>query len=67
LARVLADLGTDQRTVIVLHYFAGLTLEAVAEQTGERLGTVKSRLHAALGALHAGYDAADRDGEGNLR
>ena len=66
LAQVLAELGPDQRTVIVLHYFAGLTLEAVAEQTGERLGTVKSRLHAALGALHAAYDAADRDGEGNL-
>ena len=53
-------LSPDQRTVIVLRYFADLPLEAIADSTGERLGTVKSRLHYALEALHAAYDAADR-------
>lgn len=41
-------LSHDQRIVIVLHYWADLTLEAVAEHTGWRLGTVKSRLHSSL-------------------
>jgi len=56
----LERLTPDQRTVIVLRYFADLPLEAIADCTGERLGTVKSRLHYALEALHAAYDAADR-------
>ena len=67
LRRSLADLTPDQRTVVVLHYFAGLSLEEVAEHTGARPGTVKSRLHAALAVLHAAYDAAQRTGGGSLR
>ena len=60
LRRSLRTLTPDQRTVVVLRYFADLSLGEIAERTGERLGTVKSRLHYALGALHAAYDAADR-------
>jgi RNA polymerase sigma-70 factor, ECF subfamily len=53
-------LTPEQRTVVVLRFYADLSLEEIAERTGERLGTVKSRLHYALQALHAAYDAADR-------
>jgi RNA polymerase sigma-70 factor, ECF subfamily len=60
LRRSLLTLTPDQRTVVVLRYFADLSLEEIAERTGERLGTVKSRLHYALQALRAAYDAADR-------
>ena len=41
-------LTADQRIVIVLHFWADMTLEAVADRTGWRLGTVKSRLHQGL-------------------
>jgi RNA polymerase sigma-70 factor (ECF subfamily) len=67
LRRSLAELNPDQRAVVVLHYFAGLSLEEIAERTGARPGTVKSRLHAALEVLHAAYDAAGRTGGGSLR
>jgi RNA polymerase sigma-70 factor (ECF subfamily) len=63
----LVGLTPDQRTVVVLRYFSDLSLEEIAERTGERLGTVKSRLHYALEALHAAYDAADRLPGGTIR
>jgi RNA polymerase sigma factor (sigma-70 family) len=46
--RALAYLDADLRIVIVLHYWADLTLEGVAERVGWPLGTVKSRLHRGL-------------------
>ena len=51
----LAVLRPDERAVIVLHYFADLTLRQVAESLGIREGTVKSRLHAALKGLRHHY------------
>lgn len=60
LRRSIATLTAEQRTVIVLRYFADLAPEEIAERTGERLGTVKSRLHYALNAVRAAYDAAGR-------
>jgi RNA polymerase sigma factor (sigma-70 family) len=45
---VLATLHHNERTVILLHYWADLTLEGVAERMGTSLGTVKSRLNRAL-------------------
>ncbi len=60
LRRAVLALSPDHRTVVVLRYFADLSIEEVAERTGEPLGTVKSRLHYALDALHAAYDAANR-------
>ena len=60
LRRALGGLSPDQRTVVVLRYFADLSLEEIAERTGERLGTVKSRLHYGIEALRAAYDAAAR-------
>ena len=51
----LAVLRPDERAVIVLHYFADLTLRQVAESLGVREGTVKSRLHAGLKGLRHHY------------
>jgi RNA polymerase sigma-70 factor (ECF subfamily) len=48
---LLARLGgllPDERLVVVLHYWADLTLEAIARRLGWPVGTVKSRLHRAL-------------------
>lgn len=56
----LGHLSPDHREVVVMRYLLDLPLEEIAERTGERLGTVKSRLHYGLGALRAAYDAADR-------
>ena len=44
----LGSLDADERIVVVLHYWADLTLVAVVERLGWPVGTVKSRLHRAL-------------------
>jgi RNA polymerase sigma-70 factor (ECF subfamily) len=46
--RSMRDLDHDERFVVVLHFWADLTLADVAARTGWPLGTVKSRLHRAL-------------------
>jgi RNA polymerase sigma-70 factor (ECF subfamily) len=56
----LARLSPDQRAAVVLRYYGDMSLEEIAEHTGERLGTVKSRLHYGIEALRAAYDAAAR-------
>jgi len=56
--RALAVLDPDERLVVVLHYWADLPLTSVAERTGRPLGTVKSRLHRALGRMARQLDAA---------
>jgi RNA polymerase sigma-70 factor (ECF subfamily) len=60
LRQALEDLSNDHREVVVMRFLLDLPLEEIAERTGERLGTVKSRLHYGLEALRAAYDAADR-------
>ncbi len=47
--RALDALDADERTVVVLHFWADLSLADVADRTGWPIGTVKSRLHRALG------------------
>jgi RNA polymerase sigma factor (sigma-70 family) len=47
--RAMSGLSADERLVVVLHYWADLPLADVAERTGWPIGTVKSRLHRALG------------------
>jgi RNA polymerase sigma-70 factor (ECF subfamily) len=59
----LAGLSADHRIVIVLRYYLDLPLEAIAERTGTPLGTVKSRLHHALEAIRAAYEAQERASE----
>ncbi len=56
----LAGLSLEHRQVIVLRYFAELTVAEVAQSLDVREGTVKSRLSRALGSLeerlgHLGY------------
>lgn len=47
----LAALGNDQRTVVELAYFEGLSCSEIAERIKIPIGTVKSRLAAGLGRL----------------
>lgn len=54
----MASLDEDHREVIVLHYWADLTLDAVAERVGRPVGTVKSRLHRGLATMRHWLDAA---------
>ena len=60
--RALDALDADERTVVVLHYWADLPLADVAERTGWPIGTVKSRLHRALGKAGARLRDAEARG-----
>ena len=44
------------RAIVVLHYFIGMPLSDVAATLGIPIGTVKSRLHRALGEMRAGVE-----------
>lgn len=46
-------LNVEQRAVLVLHYYLGLSHSGVAEVLGVPLGTAQSRLHRALEAMRA--------------
>ncbi|HYO41594.1 MAG TPA: RNA polymerase sigma factor [Candidatus Limnocylindrales bacterium] len=48
----LAGLDPEHRIVVVLRYWADLTVDEIAERVGVPAGTVKSRLHYALKTLH---------------
>jgi RNA polymerase sigma-70 factor (ECF subfamily) len=58
LAAALARLSPDHQAVLALRYYRDLTVDQIAERLGIRPGTVKSRLHYALGRLEA--DVASR-------
>ena len=47
----LAEIGTDQRRVLELAYFEGLSCTEIAERVGIPVGTVKSRIAAGLDRL----------------
>jgi RNA polymerase sigma-70 factor, ECF subfamily len=49
--QVLLALSPEQREVLLLGYFEGLSSSEIAERVGVPLGTVKSRVAAALSAL----------------
>jgi len=53
ITQALGTLGSAQRQVIEMAYFAGLTQTEIARQTGAPLGTVKSRARHGLLALRA--------------
>ncbi len=63
LRRALDRLTPEHRVVVVLRHLEGHSIADIAERTGERQGTVKSRLHYALRELRAAYDAAERGPE----
>jgi RNA polymerase sigma-70 factor (ECF subfamily) len=59
LATAIRSLSADHREVVVLRYYADLTVDQIAARTGVGAGTVKSRLHYALRLLRAAVDAQD--------
>lgn len=60
LQAALARLGPDHRIVVVLRHLEGLSPAEIAERTGTREGTVRSRLHYALRELRATLEAGER-------
>ncbi|MGD8486358.1 MAG: sigma-70 family RNA polymerase sigma factor [Chloroflexota bacterium] len=57
LERGFARLSLEHRAVVVLHHQFGLPLDEVAEALDIPTGTVKSRLHRAMGQLRASLEA----------
>lgn len=64
LRHALDRLTPEHRVVVVLRHLEGYSTGEIAARTGEREGTVKSRLHYALRELRSAYDAAERGPEG---
>jgi len=60
LERAFRRLTLEQRAILVFHHHLGLRLPEVAERLGIPLGTAKSRLHYATGALRASLEADAR-------
>ena len=54
---VLRHLDERERAIVVLHYFLGMPLTEVAATLGVPVGTVKSRLHRALGEMRVAIAA----------
>ncbi|MFT6395368.1 MAG: RNA polymerase sigma-70 factor (ECF subfamily) [Bradymonadia bacterium] len=54
-ADALAKLPSEQRTVLELGYYRGLSSTEISEQLGVPTGTVKSRTRAALATLRDGF------------
>ncbi len=59
LQAALRTLSVEHRTVLVLRFFNDLSLTEIAESTGWRMGTVKSRLHRAAVALRDAVAASE--------
>ena len=51
ISHLLADLPDEQREVVLMRFADGLALREIADALEAPLGTVKSRLHAALNSL----------------
>jgi RNA polymerase sigma-70 factor (ECF subfamily) len=60
LERGFRRLDVDQRTVLVMHYYLGFSLDDAAEVLGIPPGTVRSRLHRAINAMRAALEADAR-------
>jgi RNA polymerase sigma-70 factor (ECF subfamily) len=60
LERGFARLDADERSILVLRYYLGLSVDEVAAALGIPLGTAKSRLHRATAAMRAALDADAR-------
>lgn len=60
LERAFRHLSVDQRAVVVMVYWQGLTGVEVAARLGISPGTVASRLHYALRSMRAAIDADER-------
>jgi RNA polymerase sigma-70 factor (ECF subfamily) len=60
LERGFQRLSIEHRTVVVLHHYADLPLDQVAEILGVPIGTVRSRLFHAMRGLRAALEADSR-------
>jgi RNA polymerase sigma-70 factor (ECF subfamily) len=60
LERAMRRLSVDHRTVLVLHHYADLPVDRVAQILEIPVGTVHSRLHHAMRAMRAALDADER-------
>lgn len=60
LERGFRRLSGDQRAVVVLHHYTGLSLDQVGEVLGIPAGTARSRLHRAMDLLRAALQADAR-------
>ena len=60
LTRLVCRLAPDEQLLLALRFGRDLTVPAIAAATGIREGTVKSRLHSALGHLRAALEAERR-------
>jgi RNA polymerase sigma factor (sigma-70 family) len=56
------DLPAEEVEIVILHFWADLTLDSVAERLRLRPGTVRSRLHRALGRLRRAEAGIDGTG-----
>jgi RNA polymerase sigma factor (sigma-70 family) len=61
LERGLRALTVAQRTILVLYFYADLSINGLADALGAPVGTAKSRLHYAIAALRAVLDAEERN------
>lgn len=55
----LAQIPPEQRSLIELAYFGGMTHQSIAEKTGVPLGTVKTRIRTGLQRLRQVLDQAE--------
>lgn len=60
LERGFSRLDADQRIVLTLHFYLGLTLTEAADALGVPVGTVKSRLHRATQRMRSALEADAR-------
>jgi RNA polymerase sigma-70 factor (ECF subfamily) len=60
LGRAFDRLDPDDRLILTLHHFLGLPVAETATHLAIPIGTVKSRVHAAMERLRAAYDAEER-------
>ncbi len=61
----LDDLGAPLREVLVLGYFQRMSYARIAEDLGIPLGTVKSRMHAAVAAFARSWQRVSRSAAGD--
>jgi len=60
-------LPANQRAIVVLHYYVGLSFPEIADQLEIPLGTVKSRHHYAMAAMRATLEADARTSSSSER
>ena len=61
LVQAIRTLSADHREVVVLRFYADLTVDQIAGRTGVGAGTVKSRLHYALRDLRRALGSEDEE------